>query len=247
MAFLALQHISHRYANQRHGLTDIDLQLQKGEFHCLLGRSGSGKSTLLKIAARLIQPTAGQVLLKGKALLKPSTEIGFVFQQPTLLDWLTVLDNVLLPAALHATPSSSQIHQAKTLLAEVGLSDLMQRYPSQLSGGQQSRVALARALLLQPPLLLLDEPFAALDALTRELLQDLVLSLCAQYQSTVLFVTHDVTEALYLSDTITLLEQGRLHSHYPIHFTTPRSELLRADAEFAQLSYAFRLKMKQLQ
>lgn len=247
MSFLALHHINHCYPNQKQGLTDIHLELQKGEFHCLLGRSGCGKSTLLKIAAGLITPKTGHVLLNGKPLLKPSTEIGFVFQQPTLLDWLTVLENVLLPVALHTKPSLNQTNHAKALLDEVGLSELTQRYPSQLSGGQQSRVALARALLLQPPLLLLDEPFAALDALTREHLQDLLLRLCAQHHSTVLFVTHDVTEALYLGDTITLLEQGRLHSQHPVTIKKPRTEALRAEAEFAQLSHEFRLKMKQLQ
>lgn len=247
MSFLALHHISHCYPNQKQGLTDIHLELRKGEFHCLLGRSGCGKSTLLKIAAGLITPKAGHVQLNGKPLLKPSTEIGFLFQQPTLLDWLTVLENVLLPVALHTKPSLNQTNHAKALLDEVGLSELTQRYPSQLSGGQQSRVALARALLLQPPLLLLDEPFAALDALTREHLQDLLLRLCAQHHSTVLFVTHDVTEALYLGDTITLLEQGRLHSQHPVTIKKPRTEALRADAEFAQLSHEFRLKMKQLQ
>ena len=247
MSFLALHHINHCYPNQKQGLTDIHLELQKGEFHCLLGRSGCGKSTLLKIAAGLITPKTGHVQLNGKPLLKPSTEIGFVFQPPTLLAWLTVLANVLLPVALHTKPSLTQTNHAKALLDEVGLSELTQRCPSQLSGGQQSRVALARALLLQPPLLLLDEPFAALDALTREHLQDLLLRLCAQHHSTVLFVTHDVTEALYLGDTITLLEQGRLHSQHPVTIKKPRTEALRAEAAFAQLSHEFRLKMKQLQ
>lgn len=246
MPFLQLKQLSHQYPNQKNGLSHINLELKKGEFHCLLGRSGCGKSTLLKLAAGLLQPQTGQVLLQGKPITHPSQQIGFVFQSPTLLEWLTVWDNVLLPASLHNTPSKATQQQALQLLNELNIAGLAKRFPSQLSGGQQSRVAIARALLLQPPLLLMDEPFAALDALTREQLQDSLLNMCAQHHSTVLFVTHDIAEALYLADQITVLEQGRIHHQQAIHLAKPRHDALRAHPQFVQQQHELRSLIKQL-
>lgn len=246
MPFLQLKQLSHQYPNQKKGLNRIDLQLKKGEFHCLLGRSGCGKSTLLKLAAGLLTPQTGQVLLEGKPIVEPFRQIGFVFQNPTLLEWLSVWDNVLLPASLHTKPSTAIRQQALQLLEELNIEGLAQRFPSQLSGGQQSRVAIARALLLRPPLLLMDEPFAALDALTREQLQDSLLTMCAQHHSTVLFVTHDIVEALYLADHITVLEQGQIHHQQAIHLAKPRHDAIRAQPQFAQLHHELRTLIKQL-
>ena len=246
MPFLQLLNLSYSHPQQKQGLQHIHLELAKGEFHCLLGRSGCGKSTLLKLAAGLLTPKTGQVLLEGAPLTQPEKQIGFVFQNPTLLDWLTVWDNILLPASLHARPSPLILEHAQQLLQDLGLNDLMHHYPPQLSGGQQSRVAIARALLLQPPLLLMDEPFAALDALTREQLQDNLLHTCSQHQSTVLFVTHDVHEAIYLADRLSVIEQGHIQHQQKIPLPKPRYDALRSSAPFTELAQHLRGLIKQL-
>ena len=209
MSFLSLRGLHFGYPDQAPVVEDLDLELAAGEIHCLVGRSGCGKTTLLKLAAGLLRPTAGTVLVRG-APLADRRSVGFVFQQPTLLDWLSVRDNVLLPVTLQRPPDSNDLLAADALLAQLGLAGCSLRHPRQLSGGQQSRVALARALLLQPPLLLLDEPFAALDAITREDLQRDLLRLCRAQGCTALFVTHDIAEAVFLGDRVSVLAAGRL-------------------------------------
>jgi NitT/TauT family transport system ATP-binding protein len=188
---------------------DVSLAVAAGGIHCLVGRSGSGKTTLLKLAAGLLQPAVGRVLLRGAAS-GDRRHVGFVFQSPTLLDWLTVRANVLLPVSLQRRPSPQDAAGADALLAQLGLAGFGARYPRQLSGGQQSRVALARALLLRPPLLLLDEPFAALDAITREELQRDLLRVVRTTGTSVLFVTHDIAEAVFLGDQVSVVAGGRL-------------------------------------
>ena len=209
MSFLRLQGLSFGYPGQAPVVQGLDLDLAPGEIHGLVGRSGCGKTTLLKLAAGLLAPLAGAVTLAG-APLSDRRAVGFVFQQPTLLDWLSVRDNVLLPVALQRRPDAPDVQAADALLAQLGLDAHGTRYPRQLSGGQQSRVALARALLLQPPLLLLDEPFAALDAITREDLQRDLLRLCRQQRVTALFVTHDIAEAVFLGDRVSVMAAGGL-------------------------------------
>ena len=209
MNFLSLRGLSFGYPGQAPVVEGLNLDLAAGEIHCLVGRSGCGKTTLLKLAAGLLRPAAGTVTVRG-APLADRRAVGFVFQQPTLLDWLSVRDNVLLPVTLQRPPRGSDVQAAEALLAQLGLAGYGQRRPRQLSGGQQSRVGLARALLLQPPLLLLDEPFAALDAITREDLQDDLLRLCRVQASTALFVTHDIVEAVFLGDRVSVLGGGRL-------------------------------------
>ena len=209
MNFLSLNDLSFGYPGQAPVVAGLNLGLAEGEIHCLVGRSGCGKTTLLKLAAGLLRPTAGTVTVRGAPLADRRT-VGFVFQQPTLLDWLSVRDNVLLPVTLQRPPRSADVQAVDALLAQLGLAGCSQRHPRQLSGGQQSRVALARALLLQPPLLLLDEPFAALDAITREDLQADLLRLCRAQGSTALFVTHDIGEAVFLGDRVSVLGAGRL-------------------------------------
>lgn len=208
-SFLALRGVCFGYAGQPPVVQDIDLDLAPGEIHCLVGRSGCGKTTLLKLAAGLLQPGAGTVMIRG-APPNDRRAMGFVFQQPTLLDWLSARDNVLLPVSLQHRPTDADRQAADALLAQLGLAQHSARLPRQLSGGQQSRVALARALLLQPPLLLLDEPFAALDAITREGLQRDLLRLCRTQRITALFVTHDINEAVFLGDRVSVLAAGRL-------------------------------------
>jgi NitT/TauT family transport system ATP-binding protein len=209
VSFLRLHGVAFAYPGFAPVVDDVSLELAPGEIHCLVGRSGCGKTTLLKLAAGLLRPTHGQVLLRGH----PPTdrrEIGFVFQSPTLLDWLRVRDNVLLPVSLQRRPGDDDVRAADALLAQLGLAAHAQRYPRQLSGGQQSRVALARALLLQPQLLLLDEPFAALDAITREEVQRDLLRVCRARGASALFVTHDIAESVFLGDRVSVMAAGRL-------------------------------------
>jgi NitT/TauT family transport system ATP-binding protein len=221
----------------------VDWELARGEFHCLVGRSGCGKTTLLKLAAGLLQAPAGQVILAGKRLLKPGPELGFVFQTPTLLEWRTVLDNVLLPISLQRTPDAADLARAQMLLELMGIASYADRYPPVLSGGQQSRVALARALVLAPSLLLLDEPFAALDAITREELQDDLLRLCALGQTSVLFVTHDLHEAVYLADRVAVMNQGHITADIAVPLPRPRRQALRYEPPFNALCARVRQAM----
>ncbi|MDB5749913.1 MAG: putative type nitrate/sulfonate/bicarbonate transport system, permease component [Ramlibacter sp.] len=209
MSFLALRDVAFQYPGTPPVVQGIDLALAAGEIHCLVGRSGCGKTTVLKLAAGLLAPSAGRIEVRGGATLGPG-EVGFVFQAPTLLEWLRVRDNVLLPVSLQRQPTPADAHATQALLARLGLAGLAERYPRQLSGGQQSRVALARALVTAPALLLLDEPFAALDALTREELQCDLRELAKARGTTVLFVTHDVGESVFLGDRVSVLAGGRL-------------------------------------
>jgi NitT/TauT family transport system ATP-binding protein len=198
---------------------------------------------LLKLAAGLLQPQAGQVLLNGQAVTRPNKRVGFVFQTPTLLEWLTVLDNVLLPATLRRTSDPTYRTRAFDLLHAVGLSAYAHQYPHQLSGGQQSRVALARALILEPLMLLLDEPFAALDAMTREELQSLLLHVCDNHQVTVMFVTHDIAEAVFLADRVAVMAEGQLLENFEIAIPKPRRLCMRYSHEFNRLCESLRLTM----
>lgn len=244
-AFLRMNDVRFAYAGSLHPVVDhIDMHVPTGAIHCLLGRSGCGKSTLLKLAAGLLHPDAGSVTVDGNTVGEPDLATGFVFQSPTLLAWLDVLDNVLLPVSLHRKPADTDIADARALLAQLGLADLLHRFPHQLSGGQQSRVAIARALLPRPRLLLMDEPFAALDALTREALQDALLAVCATQGVTVLFVTHDIAEAVYLGDRVMVVEQGRLQCDVPVTVGRPRLSGVRHRADFNAVCMQLRKVME---
>jgi NitT/TauT family transport system ATP-binding protein len=220
MHFLHLNALHFAYPDRGEVVRDVSLQLAPGEIHCLIGRSGCGKTTVLKLAAGLLSPQQGQVQLQGQAVQQPTADMGFVFQSPTLLDWLSVLDNVLLPLSLHGAVTPAQRAHAQQLLAQMGLAALCHDKPHQLSGGQQSRVAIARALVTQPAVLFMDEPFAALDAITREDLQRDFLALCQAQGTAVLFVTHDMAEAVYLADHVSLMHAGRIQA--PLHIALPR-------------------------
>lgn len=236
---LRFQGVGYTYAGQP-VVQGVDWALAPGTTHCLVGRSGCGKTTLLQMAAGLLSPTQGVVHRGDQPLSAPRRDTGLVLQSPTLLDWLTVLDNVLLPIALQRRPGAGDTQRAHNLLGQLGLEGLHQRYPAQLSGGQQSRVALARALLLEPPLLLLDEPFAALDALTRESLQDALIALCAARPTTVLFVTHDIAEAVYLADRVVVMGQGCCVADVAVALPRPRPAGTRYSPAFNQLCAAVR-------
>lgn len=230
--FLDMRAVSYTFPGWQPVVQGVDWDIAAGEFHCLVGRSGCGKTTLLKLAAGLLQPDAGTVCLQGQPVGAPGPGTGFVFQQPTLLDWLTVLDNVLLPVTLQRTPTEADRARAEQLLTQMGLGAHLRHHPRQLSGGQQSRVAIARALLPDPPILLMDEPFAALDAITREELQDELQAMCRARGTSVFFVTHDIAEAVYLADRVAVMDAGRIRHDVRVDLPRPRHQDLRYSAAF---------------
>lgn len=232
LPFLDIERVVYTYPGRPPIVDGIDWRLEAGGFHCLVGRSGCGKTTLLKLAAGLLTPQSGHIRLWDGAPAAPGPQLGYVFQAPTLLEWRRVIDNVLLPVSLQRRPSSKDTAHAHELLAMLGLSDHAEHYPRQLSGGQQSRVALARALILAPALLLLDEPFAALDAITRGELQDDLMRLCRLRKTTVLFVTHDISEAVYLGDRVAVMHQGRMVADLHVDLPSPRTQSMRHGAAF---------------
>jgi NitT/TauT family transport system ATP-binding protein len=233
VSLLALRQVRFAFPGWPATVDGVDLEVAAGAFHCLVGRSGCGKTTLLKLAAGLLRPDSGEVLFRGRRHVAAGPDMGFVFQSPNLLEWQRVIDNVLLPVSLHHRPRAAETAQALQLLEQLGLAAHAHKYPRQLSGGQQSRVALARALILQPALLLLDEPFAALDAITREELQRDLLQMCRSRGTSVLFVTHDIAEAVFLADRVDVVEGGRIVQEIAIALSQ-RGPAIRTSPEFAQ-------------
>ena len=202
---VALQGITKVFANGVTALAGLDLAIPTGEFVSLLGPSGCGKSTVLRIIAGLTQPTDGSIAWPGSADADHREEIGFVFQEPTLMPWADVADNVWLPLRLRGVSKRKAQDRIAESLALVGLSDFAKAYPRELSGGMKMRVSIARALSLKPRLLLMDEPFAALDEITRFRLNDDLLRLQSELRCTVVFVTHSVYESAYLSSRIAVM------------------------------------------
>ena len=188
-----------------HAVADTSLCVERGTVLALIGASGCGKSTLLRVGAGLIRPTAGTVTSEGAPINPRTLRIGFLPQNYGLLAWKTVRENILLGAQIKREWSAARVSAFDELVAELGLSDLLERYPRELSGGQQQRVGLARVFLLAPDLLLMDEPFSALDAITRESMQEVFLSLWKKYAVTTLLVTHYVEEALTLAGRIAVM------------------------------------------
>jgi|SRR5665213_446405 len=223
----------------RHGmvvtaLEQVDLAINEKEFVSIVGPSGCGKSTLLRLIACLIRPTAGDVHIKGRPLREPSSRIGIMFQQPVLLPWRSVLDNVLFPVELIHQPRAAFETTARELIQTVGLGGFDRAMPRELSGGMQQRVAICRALVYDPPVLLMDEPFAALDALTRDELGIELMRVTAQRDKTVVFVTHSITESILLSDRVVVMSArpGRIIDEIPIRLARPRSLDLVSTPEF---------------
>jgi NitT/TauT family transport system ATP-binding protein len=221
-------------------LRAVSTRLCRGEFVSIVGPSGCGKSTLLRLIAGLLPHTSGEITLFGQspqAARRAGQGVGFVFQHPTLLPWRTVRQNLTLPLELGPHPTPIDPGQFDDLLALVGLSDFAHALPHQLSGGMQMRASLARALARRPDLLLLDEPFAALDDITRVRLNEELLGLWQRDRWTGLFVTHNVAEAVYLSQRVLIMSPrpGTLLADVPVPFAYPRAAALRGSAEFAHL------------
>jgi NitT/TauT family transport system ATP-binding protein len=225
-------------------LRDITFAVDRGEFVALVGPSGCGKSTLLRVVAGLRPATTGRVSVAGRPVIRRIPEVGMVFQAPVLLKWRTILDNVLLPAELSGRNRREYRERAAALLRLVGLQDFAGRLPRELSGGMQQRAALCRALLLDPPLLLMDEPFGALDALTRDEMNVELLRVWGEAggrgseRKTVLFVTHSIPEAVFLADRVVVMtpRPGRVARIFTVGLPRPRTVETRGATEFGQLS-----------
>ncbi len=204
-------------------LDGIDVDVERGEMICILGRSGCGKTTLLNILAGFIPPTAGSLLLDGRPVSRPGPDRCVVFQEDALFPWLTVAENIAFGMR---APQRSVQAEVERFLALVGLSEFRSYLPREISGGMKQRVALARVLILEPAVLLMDEPFAALDAQTREEMQNLLLDLWARLNHTILFVTHDVAEAVKMADRILLMDKnpGRIRQEIRVGLPRPREK-----------------------
>jgi NitT/TauT family transport system ATP-binding protein len=223
-------------SNQVDALVDIDLSIERGDFVSLIGPSGCGKSTLLRLIANLIAPTSGTVLVNGKSAeqARLDQDYGMAFQQSGLFEWRTVRKNIELPLELKGWSKTKRRERAEEMLDLVKLADFGSHMPWQLSGGMQQRVAIARALASHPPLLLMDEPFGALDEMTREHMQAELLRICAAAETTVVFVTHSIPEAVYLSTRVVVMSPrpGRITQIVDVDLGSSRDEDTREDDLF---------------
>jgi len=246
MGFLNIEGVSHRFPGLRGGpptdaLSRTDLEVAERDFIVILGPSGCGKSTLLRVIAGLEKPTTGRVAIDGQAVAGPGPDRGMVFQSYTLFPWLTVEQNILFGS--RATPE-----RASALIGRVGLRGFEKHYPKMLSGGMQQRTALARALANDPKILLLDEPFGALDNQTRALMQELLLGIWEADRKTVLFVTHDIDEAIFMANRVVVLSArpGRIKADVRIDLPHPRHYTMKTSPEFsaykAQLTEEIRVE-----
>jgi len=221
-------------------LADVTLEVGYGEFLCVLGPSGCGKSTLLRIVGGLLGPTSGDVVVGGQTPAEAQVEkgLGFVFQEPSLLPWRSAFDNIRLPREVNRARNRDFGQSVEDLLRLVGLEQFGHYYPSQLSGGMQQRVALARALAFEPSLLLMDEPFGALDEITRAAMRYELLRIWDADQKTVIFVTHSITEAVTLSDRVAVLSgrPGHVNGVVEIDLPRPRSDKMERGEQFLQYS-----------
>jgi NitT/TauT family transport system ATP-binding protein len=218
-------------------IDEASFAFEEGELVALLGPSGCGKTTLLRIIAGLIQKTSGSVRIRGEEVDAPHPDFGFVFQTPNLMPWRNVLDNVLFPMEILRRRDAAAKARALELLEMTGLIEFEQARPHQLSGGMQQRVALCRALIHEPALLLMDEPFGALDELTRMEMNDLLLDIRARTMATVVFVTHSISEAIYLSDQVLVFSKrpARIAEHIRVDLPYPRSAPTRYVPQFTAL------------
>ena len=234
-------------ASATHAVGNVTFSIEEGEFLCVVGPSGCGKTTLLKCVAGLLRPSSGEVVLRGSRVTEPPDQMALVFQEysRSLMPWLSVRNNVLLPLRHKQLSRSERDALVEESLEAVGLTRFMDRYPWQLSGGMQQRVAIARALAYQPSILLMDEPFASVDAQTRGDLEDLVLRVRGEFGITILFVTHDIDESVYLSDRIVVLTHSptEVKEVIPVGLPRPRDQIATKELpEFARLrAHVYRL------
>ena len=244
-ALLSIQGLSKVYATLDgpvRALDHVTLEARRGQFLSILGPSGCGKSTLLMIAAGLVSASSGAVIVDGERVARPRTDIGIVFQSPVLLDWRTALENVMLQAEARNLDRVAAERTARKLLTSVGLEGFENKYPHELSGGMRQRVSICRALVHQPHQLLMDEPFGALDALTRDQIALDLQKLWSDRQMTVLFVTHSLAEAVFLSDRVVVMtpRPGRIDSIIDIDLPRPRTLAVRDTPQFAAYSRQIR-------
>ena len=229
--------VSKTFPGGTQALQATDLQVQENDFITILGPSGCGKSTLLRMVAGLDSPTSGRMELDGQQVAGPGADRGMVFQSYTLFPWLTVLQNVCFGLREKGLPLAEQHAIARPFIAKVGLTGFEHHHPKQLSGGMQQRVALARALANDPRILLMDEPFGALDHQTRELMQELLLGIWEEERKTVLFVTHDIDEAIFMGTRVVVMtaRPGRIKCDIPVPLPHPRHYSMKTSAPFAEL------------
>lgn len=240
---IMLKHIGMTYAGNDGkdltALTDVTIDIKNGEFISLLGPSGCGKTTLLRIIADLLDPTGGEITIAGESTKAARLKrlYGIVFQSPVLYDWRTVKKNVILPMEIMRIPKADREERAMRMLELVGLEKFANHYPGQLSGGMQQRVGIARALAIQPEILLMDEPFSALDEFTREKLHEDLLKIWRKTNKTIVFVTHNIQEAVFLSDRVCVLSPhpGRLSAVIDIDLPRPRDTKVKNTHEFIDL------------
>lgn len=223
-------------------LRDINVSISPNEFVSFVGPSGCGKSTLLNIIAGLQRPSTGRVLLNGSEVRSPSRNVGFMFQAPVLLPWRTVQKNVLLPAEILGTDTKMATERARAAIELVGLSEFARSYPRELSGGMQQRMALARVLAYEPEVILMDEPFGALDEFTREAMNLELLRIADTTEMTVVFVTHNIVEAVFLSDRVVVLSPrpGEVAGIVDVPLDRPREIRMMGERAFSELVFAVR-------
>ena len=243
---LSIENLSVTYASARGRLTavrDLNLEVADGEFVAVLGPSGCGKSTLLNIASGLLKPSGGKVQIQGQPVAGPRRDVGIVFQQPTLLPWKTVLQNVLVPVEAMGLRVEEHMDRARALIKLVRLEGFEGHYPNELSGGMQQRVGIARGFMHDPQLLLMDEPFAALDAMTREHMSDELQDMWRQSGKSVLFITHSIPEAVYLADRVVVLSErpGTVVDAIDVPLPRPRTIATLGSAEFNAICNRLRL------
>ena len=248
---IVLDHVSLRFRGERgevQALSDISLSVEEGEFVALLGPTGCGKSSLLRLVSDLIPPTSGVIEVRGgpASAARRVNQFGFVFQEPALLSWRTAIGNVRLPLEVVGYRPEERDARCEELLESVGLLKFKDAYPHELSGGMKQRVAIIRALAWNPPILLMDEPFSALDELTRAQLQDDLLQLWNRERKTVLFVTHNISEAVYLADRVVVMSPhpGRIKTILSPGLSRPRSEDMHESAEFMHWTRTARAALK---
>ena len=244
---ICLEDVAFGYSRKRLVLQDFNLRIQQGEFLTLLGPSGCGKSTILNLIAGFYKPLSGLVTHSGEVVKGPSARRGVVFQSNALFDWMTVEQNVAFGFRFKSISKYEQRQQVKTIIELVGLRGSERKYPYQLSGGMRQRVAVARSMVVQPEILLMDEPFAAVDVQTREGLQEELLKLHEQVAGAILFVTHSIEEAVFLSDRIVILDRdlGGIYHETLIHLPEPRyTPMNRVSEAFNHYRTELYLKMK---